>query len=129
MDAYITGIDPATLPQTIRNAIYVTHEHGMQYLWADTLCTVQDSDEDKRRELARMHRIYRDAHLTIIASNARKVSESFLQVRSDTAMRDVVLPFVCPPARGGGPPESTSLPLSSAPRSYSYTRHRATTSP
>ncbi|EIW52272.1 uncharacterized protein TRAVEDRAFT_84086, partial [Trametes versicolor FP-101664 SS1] len=67
---YTAGINPANLPQTIRDAIYVTHELGMQYLWADTLCIIQDSGQDKRRELARMHRIYRDAHLTIIASDA-----------------------------------------------------------
>lgn len=57
--AYAAGINPENLPQTIRDAIYVTHELGMQYLWADTLCIIQDSDQDKRRELARMHRIQR----------------------------------------------------------------------
>ncbi|EIW52269.1 uncharacterized protein TRAVEDRAFT_135799, partial [Trametes versicolor FP-101664 SS1] len=102
---YTAGINPANLPQTIRDAIYVTHELGMQYLWADTLCIIQDSGQDKRRELARMHRIYRDAHLTIIASDARKVSEGFLQDRPDAAVRDVVLPFVCPPVLVGGPPQ------------------------
>lgn len=47
-----------------------------------------------------MHRVYRDASLTIVAASAKRVSEGFLQdrpVRKD----DLVLPFICPrPPRG-----------------------------
>ncbi|KAI0350134.1 HET-domain-containing protein [Trametes cingulata] len=83
------------LPQTIRDAIRVTHDIGFRYLWIDSLCIIQDSDEDKRRELGRMHRIYRNAYLTIIAASAQKVSEGFLQDRP-VPVHDVALPFVCP---------------------------------
>ncbi|EIW58184.1 HET-domain-containing protein, partial [Trametes versicolor FP-101664 SS1] len=97
VDAYTsTGIDPSLLPKTIRDAIRVTHALGFQYLWADCLCIIQDSDEDKRHELACMHYIYRYAHLTIIAASARTVSEGFLQDRP-APPRDIALPFICPP--------------------------------
>ncbi|EIW54394.1 HET-domain-containing protein [Trametes versicolor FP-101664 SS1] len=100
MSAYADGIDPARLPQTIRDAIHVTVALGFRYLWADSLCIVQDSDESKRREIGRMHHIYRDAYLTIIAASASRVGEGFLQERP-AASRDFALPVLCPSQQTG----------------------------
>lgn len=96
----------ASLPATIRDAIHVTHALGVQYLWVDTLCIIQDSEQDKRHELAQMHRIYRDAYVTIIAASAAKVSAGFLQERpaaSRTKAFDIALPFPCPTTTPGAP--------------------------
>ncbi len=93
---YSAEIDISRLPQTIRDTIHVTNALGIQYLWADSLCIIQDSIEDKQRELGRMHLVYRHAYVTIIAANARKVSEGFLHVRP-APPRDVAFPFLCPP--------------------------------
>ncbi|KAI0628558.1 heterokaryon incompatibility protein-domain-containing protein [Trametes polyzona] len=73
------GFNLKALPQTIRDAIYVTRALGFQYLWLDSLCIIQDSDEDKHREMARMRNVYRHAYLTIIAASASSASEGFLQ--------------------------------------------------
>ncbi|EIW52301.1 HET-domain-containing protein, partial [Trametes versicolor FP-101664 SS1] len=81
VSAYERSIDISLLPATIRDAIHVTHALGFSSLWVDSLCIIQDSDEDKRREIGRMHHIYRYAHLTIIAASANKVTESFLNDR------------------------------------------------
>ncbi|KAI0350136.1 HET-domain-containing protein [Trametes cingulata] len=101
---YERGIPAACLLATIRDAIYVTHALGIDYLWADALCIIQDSDEDKRRELGRMHNIYRDAYLTIIAANARRATEGFLhdrpavsRTKSGAFPFEISLPFICPP--------------------------------
>ncbi|KAI0369473.1 HET-domain-containing protein [Pilatotrama ljubarskyi] len=102
--AYADGIN--SLPQTIRDAIRVTHDLGFRHLWIDSLCIIQDSDEDKRRELGRMHRIYRNAYLTIIAASAQKVGEGFLQDRP-APPHDVTLPFMCP-SRPCEPTEGTA---------------------
>ncbi|EIW59349.1 HET-domain-containing protein, partial [Trametes versicolor FP-101664 SS1] len=100
---YEGGIDPTLIPQTIRDAIYVTNALGFRWLWIDSLCIIQDSDQDKRRELARMHYIYRYAHLTIIAASAKRIGEGFLQDRSPPpqvnfnepfSSADLILPFV-----------------------------------
>ncbi|KAI0825323.1 heterokaryon incompatibility protein-domain-containing protein [Trametes gibbosa] len=103
IQTYTDHIDSSRLPKTITDAIRVTHALGFQYLWADTLCIIQDSDADKRQEIGRMHRIYRDAHLTIIAASANKVSEGFLQdrpaapcLRDGSVLPDIVLPFIHP---------------------------------
>ncbi|EIW59878.1 HET-domain-containing protein, partial [Trametes versicolor FP-101664 SS1] len=107
VSAYTRGIEPSRLPQTIRDAIQVTHALGFQYLWLDTLCIIQDSDDDRQHELAQMHAIYRNAYLTIIAASARRVSEGFLQerlpndpppIRHGEVSPDIRhLPFICPP--------------------------------
>lgn len=96
ISAYEHGIEPSLLPATIRDAIHATHALGVQSIWIDSLCIIQDSDEDKLRELGRMHLIYRHAFLTIIAASASGVTEGFLQARP-VAPRDVSLPFICPP--------------------------------
>ena len=98
---YADEIASTRLPQTIRDAIHVTHALGFRFLWADSLCIIQDSDEDKRREIGRMRHIYRNARLTIIASSAPRVGAGFLQdrpsdVTEDGVSSDITLPFICP---------------------------------
>ncbi|KAI0717077.1 heterokaryon incompatibility protein-domain-containing protein [Earliella scabrosa] len=97
VDSYMRSIDIDILPQTIVDGIQVTHSLGMQYLWIDSLCIIQDSEEDKVHELARMRNVYADAYLTIIAASATRVSEGFLKPRTDTLGKAAIqLPFVPP---------------------------------
>ncbi|KAL1946169.1 hypothetical protein VTO73DRAFT_15296 [Trametes versicolor] len=96
ISSYEQGISLALLPSTIRDAIRVTHMLGFRWLWVDSLCILQDSDEDKLHEIGRMHHIYRYAHLTIIAASARTVSEGFLHERS-VPYDSVAVPFLCLP--------------------------------
>lgn len=95
LSAYEQGIDLSCLPATIHDAIYVTHMLGFRWLWVDSLCILQDSDEDKAHEIGRMHLIYRYAHVTIMAGSANGASSGFLQKRPPED--DLALPFICPP--------------------------------
>ncbi|KAJ7809291.1 HET-domain-containing protein [Mycena olivaceomarginata] len=79
LEAYTCSIDVTLIPQTIRDAIKVTCDVGLRYLWVDSLCIMQDSREDKSREIARMRTIYHNAYITIIAARAPTVSSGFLQ--------------------------------------------------
>ncbi|KAI0325489.1 HET-domain-containing protein [Cubamyces sp. BRFM 1775] len=91
------GIDPATLPQTIQDAIRVTRALGVRFLWLDSLCIIQDSEEDKHREVASMCDVYRHAYVTIDAARAASVVEGFLhdgRALDPDAM--YALPFICP---------------------------------
>jgi hypothetical protein len=104
VNAYTDGIDSAHLSQTILDAIHTTRALGLQYLWVDSLCIIQDSEEDKLLEIARMGHIYRDTYVTIIAASAPRVSAGFLEARPPVPPADfppdIDMPFVCPPASG-----------------------------
>ncbi|KAI0334660.1 HET-domain-containing protein [Cubamyces sp. BRFM 1775] len=89
------GIDYAVLPQTIRDAIHVTRALGLRFLWIDSLCIIQDSQEDMLRELARMRDVYRYAYVTIDAACATNVTEGFLH-KQRPLDPEHMLPFVCP---------------------------------
>ncbi|KAI0655279.1 heterokaryon incompatibility protein-domain-containing protein [Cubamyces menziesii] len=95
LSSYMCSIDSTKLPQTIRDAIYITHHLGIDFLWVDSLCIIQDSPEDKHRELAFMRDVYRHAYLTIDAASAEKASDGFLNDRTPLCP-DLVLPFICP---------------------------------
>jgi hypothetical protein len=65
------------LPATLRDAVTVTKALDIKYIWIDSLCIIQDSTEDKSKELPRMAEYYRNAYLTISASTG-KCTEPFL---------------------------------------------------
>ncbi|KAK7032366.1 hypothetical protein VNI00_013114 [Paramarasmius palmivorus] len=96
LDIYLVGIDSNLLPQTISDAIASTRSLGLRYLWVDALCILQDSREDKNREISRMRYIFQNAYLTIIAACAHKVSDGFLQDRLEPVDDIRHLPFPMP---------------------------------
>ncbi|KAF2019848.1 HET-domain-containing protein [Aaosphaeria arxii CBS 175.79] len=57
------------LPKTLQDAVLLTHKLGMRYIWIDSLCIIQDDEEDKSKELADMARYYSMAHVTICAGD------------------------------------------------------------
>jgi hypothetical protein len=89
------GIERERLPQTLQDAITVCRALGLEFLWVDALCIVQDDPEDLRRELASMPQIYQRAWVTISASAAARVTDGFLLKRcySHTAT-PVSLPYL-----------------------------------
>ncbi|KAF2868701.1 hypothetical protein BDV95DRAFT_119900 [Massariosphaeria phaeospora] len=54
------------LPKAIDAAISAATRVGYKYVWVDSLCVLQDSEEDKLRECAAMATTYRNAALTIV---------------------------------------------------------------
>ncbi|KAK7981553.1 hypothetical protein PG988_003791 [Apiospora saccharicola] len=72
------GFPASELPPTLRDAVQVTRNLGIRFLWIDALCIVQNSPEDKGREIARMGQIYKNATATIMAAAAESASEGFL---------------------------------------------------
>ncbi|KAI0334678.1 HET-domain-containing protein [Cubamyces sp. BRFM 1775] len=114
LPAYRKAIDLSLLPQTIRDAIHVCHALGIYLLWADCLCIIQDSREDKHRELVRMRTVYLHAFLTIDAGNAKSVSQGFLR---DGGPPSLCLPFICPQSPDEDVLQLGSIYLVDEPRS------------
>lgn len=67
---HILGIQLSALPKTIQDAIKITREFNVQYLWIDSLCILQDDKDDWQREAARMCDVYENSQLTIAAAGA-----------------------------------------------------------
>lgn len=76
------GIDVSSLPQTFRDAIMVSRELGIQYLWIDSLCICQDDPADWERESAKMAQVYAHACFSIAATRSQSDTTGFLTPRA-----------------------------------------------
>ncbi|KAL8993670.1 MAG: hypothetical protein Q9169_006170 [Polycauliona sp. 2 TL-2023] len=68
--AWQTTIPDEALMPTFKDAIKVTRSLGMQYLWIDSLCIIQDSLPDWLSESSLMSNVYTYAHCSIAATAA-----------------------------------------------------------
>jgi hypothetical protein len=82
------------LPRTIRDAILVTKQLGINYIWIDALCIEQDDEVDKAAIIADMGAIYSNSILTIVASTNSDPSAGLPGVsatcRNQTQIREKV---------------------------------------
>ena len=67
------------LPRLFRDAILITRSMGYRYLWIDSLCIVQDSPDDWRREVSRMGNIYKYSVFMISAECCHNSNESIFE--------------------------------------------------
>lgn len=69
------------LPKLFQDAITLTRQIGIPYLWIDALCTVQDEPQDIAHELSRMTDIYRNSTLTLAAVGQHSVHNDVIRNR------------------------------------------------
>ncbi|KAF2819184.1 HET-domain-containing protein [Ophiobolus disseminans] len=62
------GLVAANMPQTIEDAMTICTELGVNYLWADRLCIIQDDPEDKMHQIMAMNDIYESASLVVVSA-------------------------------------------------------------
>lgn len=63
-----TGIEWNELPQIFKDAITVTRSIECQWIWIDSLCIVQDDENDWHEESAKMAEIHSNSFLNIAAT-------------------------------------------------------------
>jgi hypothetical protein len=68
LQAFSDGIDITSLPRTFREAIGLTKALGLNYLWIDSLCIIQDSPDDWAHECTRMSSVYMGSFVNIGAN-------------------------------------------------------------
>ncbi|EXF75432.1 hypothetical protein CFIO01_13653, partial [Colletotrichum fioriniae PJ7] len=73
------GILISNLPETIRDAFHAARMLGLDYLWVDRLCIVQDSVEDWAHEAAFMCAVYSGATLTLSADGSNSATQGLFQ--------------------------------------------------
>ncbi|KAI0000236.1 HET-domain-containing protein [Xylariaceae sp. FL0662B] len=75
------GIDFGRLPKTFRDAVEVTRDLGVQYLWIDSLCIIQEDKDDWEAEVGKMESVFSMAYCTIAASSAASHLEGLMYPR------------------------------------------------
>lgn len=61
------GLSLDKFPTTLQDAIKVTKKLNIRYIWIDSLCILQDSEDDWKREAIAMKDVYSNCLLTIAA--------------------------------------------------------------
>ena len=79
------GIPCAVMPKPFQDAVTVVRELGLRYLWIDSLCILQDSTEDWKRESAVMGQIYHRSTLTIMAATESRLKAPLSNTTSSSA--------------------------------------------
>ena len=80
-----TLITLESLPKTIQDAVTLTRELGIRYLWVDALCILQGRDaearDDWKHESSLMAKVYGNAFVTIAAAKGQSVHEGIFGQR------------------------------------------------
>jgi hypothetical protein len=84
IDSFRTQISWSLLPKSFRDAICFIRRLGIEYIWIDSLCIIQDNGEDKAREIGQMANVYSNAFLTIAATSASSPLEGLFSTTSNS---------------------------------------------
>jgi len=101
------GIPLSDLPRTFQDAVKICRRLGVDYLWLDSLCIIQNDSQDWHDQASRMASVYENSFITIAASKAHDPSEGCF---SDTHWSFRGKPLPCYPGmlirRVSSPPVS-----------------------
>ncbi|CAN9244489.1 unnamed protein product [Alternaria alternata] len=64
---------------TLREATTVTKALGLRYIWCDTLCIIQDDQDDWAREAMKMATVYQNAVVTLAATASKSGDEGLFR--------------------------------------------------
>jgi hypothetical protein len=95
METLRHGVNRHDFPKTWQDAIDITFELGLRYVWIDALCILQDSPDDWASESSKMGQIYQKAFIVISADKAVESNAGFLDGMFDVPppSRTVDLPL------------------------------------
>jgi hypothetical protein len=73
------GLSLSKMPRNFQDAVHITRGLGLNYVWIDSLCIIQDSKSDWEHEAARMGDVYSNATVTIAAAVAENSTVGILK--------------------------------------------------
>ena len=81
----------ADMPRTFQEAVKVSKQLGIRYLWIDSLCIVQDKDDlrDWQREASLMGNVYSHSHCNLSAVDTEDSSGGLFRSRKPRAQSRV----------------------------------------
>lgn len=81
--SFMDHIPMGDLPRTLVDAIDAARQLGLQYIWIDALCIIQDDilkpNGDWAKEAGNMASVYGGAHVNLAATTASGVHQGFLR--------------------------------------------------
>ena len=78
VESWKESIPASQIPLTYRDAMEAAKQIAVRYLWIDSLCIIQDSVEDWRREAATMGDVYGNSYCNLMAASVTPDSTSGL---------------------------------------------------
>lgn len=85
------AINPSTVPKTYAEAMETTKNLGLEYIWIDSLCIVQDDADDWQHECAQMAEVYRHGYFNIAALEATDSDGGCFRQRDPAHLASVVV--------------------------------------
>lgn len=89
IDSFQKTIPLQKIPKTIREAIIITRRLGIRYLWVDTLCIIQNSNNDWLSEAKNIASVYQNCVLTLAAADAVDSEGGLFRPRKRSRTRPV----------------------------------------
>ncbi|KAI1418578.1 heterokaryon incompatibility protein-domain-containing protein [Hypoxylon sp. FL1857] len=86
------GISLLALPQSFQDAVSITRHMGIRYLWIDSFCILQDSEEDFHTEAEHMGHIYAGGVFNIVASDSDTWKTGLFPSRINKDLVPIVYP-------------------------------------
>lgn len=71
LESFQKEIPSSSLPKNFMDAAIITAALKYEYIWIDSLCIIQDSEVDWKKEAAKMGSVYRHSVCTIAAAGAK----------------------------------------------------------
>lgn len=84
------GISLSELPKSYQDAVSIVRHIGIKYLWIDSLCILQDSEEDFSKEAECMGNIYAGGVFNIVASNSGNWETGLFANRTDKGLIPII---------------------------------------
>lgn len=91
IDAFKKRINIDLIPAIFMQGMQIATELDVFYIWIDSLCIIQDSEEDWRRESANMGSIYSNSYCSIAATNDSSREGACFAQRSRVDMSRVLV--------------------------------------
>ncbi|KAK3500481.1 heterokaryon incompatibility protein-domain-containing protein [Neurospora crassa] len=88
--------------KTISDAIHLTEQLGLQYLWVDALCIIQNSDDDKVMQLGNIANVYAHSLFTIMAAAGDDSNFGLPGIRTPRDTVQEVVPVIAPSQNNPG---------------------------
>ncbi|RSL54242.1 hypothetical protein CEP54_009979 [Fusarium duplospermum] len=79
MNKFQNSIPCSSLAATFRDAITITRNLGIQYLWIDSLCIIQDSRDDWEQESNKMGPVFRESTLALFAAASKSSNDGIFK--------------------------------------------------